>query len=146
VPRRWPRWTSTWRGGSRIPSRSSTPCCARGLGRGLFHDRYQSFPSGHTAAAFATAAALTTEIGYRAPDLKVWSGTLLYGTAALVGISRMYHNAHWASDGVVGAAIGTFAGWKVVRHHHTHPGNTVDEALLAREPAPPLLLVWRVRI
>ena len=39
------------------------------------------------------------------------------------GISRMYENWHWASDVVMGAAIGSFAGWKTVRYAHSHPGN-----------------------
>jgi hypothetical protein len=43
----------------------------------------------------------------------------MYGGAALVGLSRMYNNRHWASDVITGAAIGTFAGTKVVRYHHT---------------------------
>jgi hypothetical protein len=30
----------------------------------------------------------------------------------------------------MGAAIGTFAGTKVVRYHHSHPGNKVDKWLL----------------
>jgi hypothetical protein len=30
----------------------------------------------------------------------------------------------------MGAAIGTFAGTKVVRYHHTHPGNALDRWLL----------------
>jgi hypothetical protein len=31
---------------------------------------------------------------------------------------------------LVGAAIGTFAGNKVVRFHHSHPGNRLDEWLV----------------
>jgi membrane-associated phospholipid phosphatase len=54
----------------------------------------------------------------------------MYGGAALVGLSRMYNNRHWASDVITGAAIGTFAGTKVVRYHHTHPGNRIDRWLL----------------
>ena len=44
----------------------------------------------------------------------------MYGGATLVGLSRMYNNAHWASDVTLGAAIGTFSGIKVVRFNHSH--------------------------
>ena len=43
----------------------------------------------------------------------------------------MYSNKHWASDVIMGAAFGTFAGRKVVKYHHSHPGNRVDKWLLA---------------
>jgi hypothetical protein len=42
----------------------------------------------------------------------------------------MYEDKHWASDVVMGAAIGTFAGLKVVRFNHTHEGNRIDRWLL----------------
>jgi membrane-associated phospholipid phosphatase len=100
------------------------------LGRGWQDDRYQSFPSGHTSSAFATAAALSTEIGRLYPDSRGWVKPLLYGSAGLVGVSRIYNNRHWASDVVTGAAIGTFSGWKVVRYNHTHPANWVDRLFL----------------
>ena len=58
-------------------------------------------------------------------------GPALYGGAALAGVSRMYNNRHWASDVLVGAGIGTFAGLKVVRYQHSHPGNRVDRWMLA---------------
>jgi membrane-associated phospholipid phosphatase len=119
------------------------------LGRGIFNDDYQAFPSGHTSAAFAVASALTAEIGNRNPDLKLVSGTLLYSTATLVGISRLYHNAHWATDVIVGAAIGTFAGWTVVRYHHRRPDNPLDRALLSRThpPAPAVpIVLWSMPI
>ena len=43
-----------------------------------------------------------------------------------------------ASDVLVGAGIGTFAGLKVVRYHHSHPGNRLDRWMLAGSlvPAP----------
>jgi membrane-associated phospholipid phosphatase len=44
----------------------------------------------------------------------------------------MYNNAHWASDVAVGAAIGTFVGWKVTRYAHDHPTNSVDNFFLGR--------------
>jgi hypothetical protein len=42
----------------------------------------------------------------------------------------MYHNNHWASDVVLGAAIGTFSGLKVVRYSHAHPDNKLDKFML----------------
>ena len=94
-------------------------------------DQYRSFPSGHTVAGFAAAAAVSAETSRWWPSLTYYGiGPLLYGGAAAVGLSRMYNNRHWASDVILGAAIGTFAGNKVVRYHRTHPGNRVDRWLL----------------
>jgi membrane-associated phospholipid phosphatase len=89
----------------------------------------QSFPSGHTTSAFAAAAAVTAETGTWWPKSKWVIGPLMYGGATMVGLSRMYHNKHWASDVVLGAAIGTFSGWKVVQYSHAHP-TPLDKALL----------------
>ena len=57
-------------------------------------------------------------------------GSTLFGGAAVVGLSRMYADRHWASDVVMGAAIGTFAGLKTVRFNHTRTGNRIDRRLL----------------
>jgi membrane-associated phospholipid phosphatase len=46
----------------------------------------------------------------------------------------MYNNAHWASDVIVGAAIGSFVGWKVARYSHEHPTNNIDNFFLGRPP------------
>jgi membrane-associated phospholipid phosphatase len=93
-------------------------------------DKYRSFPSGHTLAAFAAAAAVSGETSRWWPWASYTIGPLMYGGAAAVGVSRMYNNRHWASDVILGAAIGTFAGTKVVRYHATHPGNRVDRWLI----------------
>lgn len=77
---------------------------------------YQSFPSGHTTAAFAFASAITARVGRRAPERARWLGPVLYGAAALTGFARMYKDAHWASDIVLGAGIGTVSGLLLVRH------------------------------
>lgn len=116
--------------------------------RGFTHDDYQSFPSGHSTAAFATAAALTTEISMHYPRAKWWVGTLMFTGAGLVAVSRLYHNEHWASDTMMGAAIGSFGGWKVVRYTHSHPDNRVDRWLIPRAALPGprggVTLVWLI--
>jgi membrane-associated phospholipid phosphatase len=106
------------------------------LGRGLKSGDYKSFPSGHSVAAFAAAAAVSSETSRWAPGTRWVIGPVLYGGAALVGASRMYNNQHWASDVIVGAGIGTLAGLKVVRYHHSHPGNRIDRWLLAGSLVP----------
>lgn len=61
-----------------------------------------SFPSGHTANAFAAAEFLNQE--YR--DVSPWIGYAGYTVAAATGALRLYNNKHWLSDVVAGAGIG----------------------------------------
>ncbi len=61
-----------------------------------------SFPSGHSASAFAFATAATREIPA--------AGLVLLPLAATVAYSRVYLGLHYPSDVVAGAAIGTAAG------------------------------------
>jgi len=102
-----------------------------GLGRGFNQgDGYRSFPSGHATVAFAAAAAVTSESQRWWPH-GIWIvAPVMYGGATMVGLSRMYNNAHWASDVALGAAIGTFSGIKVVRYTHGHSNNLIDRWLL----------------
>jgi len=100
------------------------------FGRGFGNGGYKSFPSGHATAAFAAAAAVTSESRRWWPHQQWLVAPIMYGGATLVGVSRMYNNAHWASDVALGAAIGTFSGIKVVRYSHAHPHNFIDRALL----------------
>jgi membrane-associated phospholipid phosphatase len=102
-----------------------------GLFRG-FHrgDGYRSFPSGHSTVAFAAAAAVTSESQRWWPRRTWIVAPVMYGGASLVALSRMYNNKHWASDVVLGAAVGTFSGIKVVRYTHGHTDNRLDRALL----------------
>lgn len=106
------------------------------VGRGFREERYRSFPSGHTVMAFSAAAAVTAEAARWWPSSRYYVGTAMYGGAALTGLSRMFNNKHWASDVAVGALIGTFAGRKVVRYHHSNPGNRIDRLLLAGSVVP----------
>ena len=90
----------------------------------------QSFPSGHTTAAFAFATIVSAETAHWWPNSKWPIGTIMYGGAALTGVSRIYNEFHWASDVVAGAAIGTLTGIKVYRYTHSHPNNKVDKFFL----------------
>ena len=94
-------------------------------------DEFQSFPSGHSIAAFAAASAVTSETKRWWPR-SVWLiGPVMYTGAAAVAWSRMFDNKHWASDVITGAAVGTFAGLKVVHFHHaTKPDNWLDRTFL----------------
>jgi membrane-associated phospholipid phosphatase len=64
-----------------------------------------SFPSGHTAQAFAAATFLHKEYGKEHP----WCSMAAFGTATSVGFFRMLNNRHWVSDVLVGAGIGMLA-------------------------------------
>jgi membrane-associated phospholipid phosphatase len=57
-----------------------------------------SFPSGHTAAAFAFASAVGRDLP--------WAGVPLRGLAALVGYSRVHTGVHYPGDVIAGALIG----------------------------------------
>ena len=63
-------------------------------------EHYQSFPSGHTSTAFATATALTYAYGWKA-------AAVAYPLAVFVAAARLSDDAHWASDVVGGAFLGT---------------------------------------
>ncbi len=65
-----------------------------------------SFPSGHTATAFAAATILHKEYGLtRSP----WYSIAGYSVATATGICRILNNRHWVSDVLVGAGIGILA-------------------------------------
>jgi membrane-associated phospholipid phosphatase len=106
------------------------------LGRGFSSGNYASFPSGHSTSAFAAAAAVTNETTRWWPRSTYIIGPIMYAGATAVGLSRMYHNRHWASDVVMGAAIGTFSGRKVVQYVHGHPDNRLDRIILHTSVVP----------
>ncbi|WP_029273473.1 phosphatase PAP2 family protein [Flavobacterium sp. KJJ] len=61
-----------------------------------------SFPSGHTATAFAGAEFLWQE--YK--DKSIWYGIAGYAVATGTGLFRIYNNRHWLTDVAAGAGIG----------------------------------------
>lgn len=63
---------------------------------------FNSFPSGHTATAFAGAEFLWQE--YK--DVSIWYGISGYIVAAGTGAFRIYNDKHWLTDVAAGAGIG----------------------------------------
>jgi membrane-associated phospholipid phosphatase len=61
-----------------------------------------SFPSGHTATAFAGAEFMWQE--YK--DKSIWYGIAGYAVATGTGAFRIYNNRHWLTDVAAGAGIG----------------------------------------
>ncbi|MSR21956.1 MAG: phosphatase PAP2 family protein [Gemmatimonadetes bacterium] len=107
---------------------------------------HESFPSGHTALAFALAAAASEEMYLHWPRKRVVVGRLLYGAATAVGVARMYDDRHWASDVVVGAAVGTFVSRTVVRWANaSKPGSVLGSISgVAFFPGVPPTVAFRV--
>lgn len=68
---------------------------------------YQSFPSGHSAAAFAQAAVLSWFYPHLAP--------LFWALATGCALSRYVDAVHWLSDCWIGAIIGYYAAWLALR-------------------------------
>lgn len=100
------------------PDQSPTDARDFALARGLRDgSEFQSFPSGHATAAFAFAAVVDAEWARLSPTRPKWVAPVLYGMAALTAASRVYDDRHWASDVLLGSAIGFVSGRAVVRWH-----------------------------
>jgi len=77
----------------------------------LSYSSNSSFPSGHTTQAFALASVIADNYD------ETWVTYSSYTVAGLVGVARSYHGAHFASDVLAGALIGTLVGKSVVAYN-----------------------------
>jgi len=69
--------------------------------------RFHSFPSGHSASAFAVATTIADQTENIVVDIFV------YSLATSVAFSRVHDNKHWLSDVFLGSAIGYFVAKKI---------------------------------
>ncbi len=81
-------------------------------GTGSFFDGGQSFPSEHSALAWSIAGVLAHE--YPGPLTKIAA----YGLATAVTVTRVTSQQHFASDVVIGGALGWYFAHEVYRTHH----------------------------
>ncbi|HTZ84799.1 MAG TPA: capsule assembly Wzi family protein [Candidatus Acidoferrales bacterium] len=81
-------------------------------GSGQFFKGGGSFPSEHSAAAWAIAGTVAHE--YPSPFMKV----LAYGMATVISASRITAKQHFPSDVLIGAALGYLSSEYVYRKHH----------------------------
>jgi len=104
--------------------------------RGWDEGPFRSFPSLHSTGAFSFAGAITAELRRHHSPATKYVAPLLFGTATMVGLGRMYQDQHWASDVVSAAFVGTAVGMKTVKWHHSHEGNRYDRWILGAAPMP----------
>jgi undecaprenyl-diphosphatase len=80
-----------------------------------------SFPSGHSASAFAFATAVSRDAPWLAVGLQFLAGAVAY--------SRVHTGVHYPGDTIAGALIGASTGQAV--------SSVFDQALAARQHRPP---------
>lgn len=68
-----------------------------------------SFPSGHTCAAFAAAVVWAVDAK------RGWLRAVCLAAAACMGFSRLYVGVHYPSDVLTGALVGTLCAWLALR-------------------------------
>ena len=71
---------------------------------------YTSFPSGHADTAFSVATGFAMQYKH----IK-WVPWVAYTIAGLTSLSRVYQDRHWASDVIIGAAIGHYVTKTIIR-------------------------------
>ncbi|MBM3296715.1 MAG: phosphatase PAP2 family protein [Candidatus Aminicenantes bacterium] len=72
-----------------------------------FQAGFLSLPSGHAASAFAVATSIAAQVDSAVAD------AFLYLLAGLVAVSRVHDNKHWASDVLLGGALGHVVALKI---------------------------------
>ena len=104
-------------------------------GYGSFFRGGDSFPSEHSALAWSAASVLAHE--YPGAMTKF----LAYGLASAVTLARVTSQQHFASDALVGSALGWYFGRQAYRSHHDPelggaPWGTIEQSAEAASSRP----------
>ncbi len=113
-----------------------------GQSGGFFSSGQHAFPSGHAARAFTVATVLRERYGRVA-------GFVAYPLAAILGLSRVEADAHWASDVFAGAVLGHVVAEYVCRRRGSRPledraVHVMPAVTLGRRPTAGVLLDIRL--
>ena len=73
-----------------------------------------SFPSGHTCAAFAAGLSWVRALPWR------WGRIAAVSAAVLMGLSRLYVGVHYPTDVLAGAVIGSLCAWVVWKAYNLY--------------------------
>ncbi|MCL2260472.1 MAG: phosphatase PAP2 family protein [Fibromonadales bacterium] len=86
---------------------------------------YGSFYSGHASAAFAIAVftGVWFSDAYPGSSYSPWVWGSALSVATMIGVLRIAGGKHYPSDVLVGALVGSFAGWVVPRLHRNSNNN-----------------------
>jgi membrane-associated phospholipid phosphatase len=100
--------------------------------KGFLDEPNMAFPSGHATLAFVTAATL-------AICIPRWRYAF-YALAAVVAAERVAENAHYVTDAIAGAGLGTFSAyltyWTLARLARGTPAAMTSTAANSLPPSP----------
>ena len=101
------------------------------LAEKLGRNARQSFFSGHTTTAFATAVFTGEVFRHYFPDSKlkpvVWAGSL--GLATATSVLRYKAGKHYPTDLLAGAAFGSLVGWGIPKLHEVKNRSELGQRL-----------------
>jgi membrane-associated phospholipid phosphatase len=83
---------------------------------------FHSFPSGHTMLSISSSWILARQV--KSLPLKI----TFYAIPAVVGWSRLYDNAHWFSDILLGSALGIASAEAVIQYYSSVRRKEKDQA------------------
>jgi hypothetical protein len=101
-----------------------------------FSDTYHSFPSGHSAAAFAASTVLAERVD------NPWASAGFYALATAGALSRIYSRDHWLSDVAASAAFAVPLSMTLVREFEGAPGQGQTQRLTICPMPDGVAVVW----